>query len=705
MDCGNGFMINLEHSSENPLVCSVCSGREVFGILPACLHVVCVTCAEYMRKDDVYRCILCKESSQKIISNPNICNSENTNKSPTCNWCHDNGEQTKSIGHCEDCDIWLCGECLKGHNRMPPLRNHNITLLSKSEHLGSLRCEAHPNEALECFCEACGVLTCRDCQLSVHRDHGSHRWVGEKAVQLKAPLEEGIQNLKESGKKLSSALLCATSARTCMEDSFIFSVEKARQDIKSRTSSLIDCIQNRSECLLNELDKKADTYIGRLQETEDLIRKLQEQINFASAFSSHLIQNVDNDPASLVQLYETVKLRLDLLQILSEQVLSDSPSVIDSLDQKLKDRVKESSLWSESVIGWHTMVNTRALFLGTWDAEELCRYSGTIAWLPKQAKNTFSLKDNNQTFSSQVVVKTENGLSKNNDFASNQLSADTNDFLDSLAELDGDKWTCGEANGESNSSPVGCAICFGVGLLAHCGRCNRAYHLDCHLPRINSISLTPSWVCGLCADDEVDSAVHVEQAVNGRFSRSDYLAGCRILMGLLVHEEAVHFTASVCPACSVPLLSTSQSMPHCPEGHLYHRLAELRLYLEEAASTPNGRSDTYSNPYSDSNQCHFTCLSDWLIEVDKFWSDAAKETNIRGSTKGCLQAARRLRSRLNSLVREHRPDCEAILSGKTIANDLISEPLSNNPSVVDNYVPESYVLNTSPVPVKNEVGE
>ncbi|CAH8487608.1 unnamed protein product [Schistosoma turkestanicum] len=524
MDCGNGFKINLEQTSDNPLVCSVCSAHEVFGILPACLHVVCVACVEYMRKEDAYCCILCKESSQKIISNPNICNTENTNKSPTCNWCHDNGEQTKSIGHCEECDIWLCGECLKGHNRMPPLRNHNITLLSKSEHLGSLRCEAHPNEALECFCEACGVLTCRDCQLSVHRDHGSHRWVGEKAVQLKAPLEEGIQNLKESGKKLSSALLCATNARTCMEDSFIYSVEKARQDIKSRTSSLIDCIQNRSECLLNELDKKSDIYVVRLQETESLIRKLQEQINFASAFSNHLIQNVDNDPASLVQLYETVKLRLDVLQILSEQILSDSSSVVDSLDQKLKDRIKESSLWSENVVGWHAMVNTRALFLGTWDAEELCRYSGTIAWLPKEAKTTFSPKDNNsQALGCQLAMKIENGLSKPNELASNQLSSDTNDFLDSLAELDGDKWICGETNGESNSSPVGCAICFGVGLLAHCGRCSRAYHLDCHLPRINSISLTPSWVCGLCADKEVDSAAHIDPLVNDKFSRSDYL--------------------------------------------------------------------------------------------------------------------------------------------------------------------------------------
>ncbi|KAK4469156.1 hypothetical protein MN116_006736 [Schistosoma mekongi] len=692
MDCGNGFKRNLEQASES-LVCSVCSAREVFGILPACLHVACVTCAEYMRKDDVYCCLLCKESSPKIISNPNICNTENTNKSPTCNWCHDNGEQTKSIGHCEDCDIWLCGECLKGHNRMPPLRNHNITLLSKSEHLGSLRCEAHPNEALECFCEACGVLTCRDCQLSVHRDHGSHRWVGEKAVQLRAPLEERIQNLKELREKLSSALHCATSARTCVEDSFIFTVEKARRDIKTRTSSLINCIQNRSECLLNELNKKADMYVGRLQETEDLILKLQEQINFASAFSNHLIRNMDNDPASLVQLYDTVTLRLDLLQLLSEQVLNGSSSIIDSVDQKLKDRIKESNLWSENIVGWRTMVNTRALFLGTWDAEELCRYSGTIAWLPKQAKTTFSHNDN-----SQVPIKVENGLSKTVDHTCNQLSSDTNDFLDSLAELDGNNWTCGDTNRESSSSPVGCAICFGVGLLAHCGRCNRAYHLDCHLPRINSISLTPNWVCGLCADEEVLLAAHADQSVNGRFPRSDYLAGCRILMGLLVHNEAVHFTASVCPACSVPLLSSSQSTPHCPSGHLYHRLAELRLYLEEAASSPNSCN-------SDKNQCRFTCLSDWLVEVDKFWSDAAKETDIHGSTKGCLQAARRLRSRLNSLVREYRPDCEAVLSSKSIDTGLVNEQLSSIPSDADDYTSEPYALTTSPVLLKTEVNE
>ncbi|CAH8502503.1 unnamed protein product [Heterobilharzia americana] len=330
-----------------------------------------------------------------------------------------------------------------------------------------------------------------------------------------------------------------------------------------------------------------EMYVGQLQDAETLIRKLQEQINFVSAFSNHLIQNVDNDPASLVQLYETVKLRLDLLQLFSERILNDSAFVMNSVDEKLKDKIKESSLWSENVIGWRSVVSTRALFLG--------------------------------------LTKTDNPVS-------DQLAADTNDFLDSLAELDGDKWICGDNNGESLSGPTGCAICFGVGLLAHCERCGRAYHLDCHLPRIDSISLTSNWACCLCADDEVTSTTHVDKPSDSGFSHNDYLVGCRILMGLLVHAEAVHFTASVCPACSAPLLSPSRSMPHCPAGHLYHRLSELRLRLEEsAASLSNGYSYSTSSPDSDNSQSRFTSLGDWLVEVDKFWSDAAKETEFRVS--------------------------------------------------------------------------
>ncbi|VDQ11181.1 unnamed protein product [Trichobilharzia regenti] len=228
----------------------------------------------------------------------------------------------------------------------------------------------------------------------------------------------------------------------------------------------------------------------------------------------------------MVQLYEIVKLRLDLLQILSEQILNDSASLGNSVDQKLKDQIKGSSLWTDNAVGWRTVVNTRALFLGNWDAEELCRYSGTIAWLPKQTDVNIPHKDSDQIVENQTTVKIENGLTQADNAASNlSTTTDTNDFLDSLAELDGDKLTCRD-NGESLLGSAGCAICFGVGLLAHCGQCNRAYHLDCHLPRIDSISLTSDWVCVLCsvaANDETPSTTTTTQSLKNGFSWDDYM--------------------------------------------------------------------------------------------------------------------------------------------------------------------------------------
>lgn len=95
-------------------------------------------------------------------------------------------------------------------------------------------------------------------------------------------------------------------------------------------------------------------------------------------------------------------------------------------------------------------------------------------------------------------------------------------------------------------------------------------------------------------------------------------------MGLLVHAEAVHFCATVCPACSVPLLQPGRVVKHCPAGHLYHRLADLRLQLEEAALGSSEQVDVTEDG-STNGRTRLTRLDDWLVAVDKFWSDAANE--------------------------------------------------------------------------------
>lgn len=51
------------------------------------------------------------------------------NKTPNCMWCSEGGESNVSQGHCKQCNQWLCTECIKGHNRMPPFRSHTINIV------------------------------------------------------------------------------------------------------------------------------------------------------------------------------------------------------------------------------------------------------------------------------------------------------------------------------------------------------------------------------------------------------------------------------------------------------------------------------------------------------------------------------------------------------------------------------------------------
>ncbi|VEL35883.1 unnamed protein product [Protopolystoma xenopodis] len=100
------------------------------------------------------------------------------------------------------------------------------------------------------------------------------------------------------------------------------------------------------------------------------------------------------------------------------------------------------------------------------------------------------------------------------------------------------------------------------------------------------------------------------------------MSGCRILLSILVHPDAIHFSASFCPGCSCPLIGASRlrastidpcvgvsqserieadvartgeifvgnstgSSPlreNCPLALVHHRLAQLCDALDEAGA-------------------------------------------------------------------------------------------------------------------------
>ena len=45
-----------------------------------------------------------------------------------------------------------------------------------------------------------------------------------------------------------------------------------------------------------------------------------------------------------------------------------------------------------------------------------------------------------------------------------------------------------------------CAVCRCGGELVCCDECPRVYHIECHVPSLNEISMNEKWKCGLCCE-------------------------------------------------------------------------------------------------------------------------------------------------------------------------------------------------------------
>lgn len=114
---------------------------------------------------------------------------------------------------------------------MPNFRNHTIEMVGDCGVKG-LMCEVHPQEALELYCETCGVLTCRNCQLSLHRDHSGHRWVKEKAELLRENLVSSIDSMESQSERLRGFI-------ELMEDSPV-DIEASIHAAKSAHSQVMD---------------------------------------------------------------------------------------------------------------------------------------------------------------------------------------------------------------------------------------------------------------------------------------------------------------------------------------------------------------------------------------------------------------------------------------------------------------------------------
>lgn len=138
----------------------------------------------------------------------------------------------------------------------------------------------HPREALELYCETCGVLTCRDCQLSVHRDHGGHRWVREKAELLRPGLISAIKSLETQIDQLRNFV----DSSKCSPADILSSVAAAKVAHRRSVDDLIRIVKVNKTSFEADLDKTAHKHISKLHKASSVIQSLMVRVFQSNCF-------------------------------------------------------------------------------------------------------------------------------------------------------------------------------------------------------------------------------------------------------------------------------------------------------------------------------------------------------------------------------------------------------------------------------------
>lgn len=143
-------------------------------------------------------------------------------------------------------------------------------------------CKEHTNERLALFCETCERLTCRDCQLTRHRDH-KYQFSGEMATAARAGVTALLAEVAYKRALLASA------ARVIRDRQALIADKKRAlvHDITQTVVRLTGAVNARGKQLVLRLNEVCDAKQRVLAEKKEALRQLagvtEHAVEFAGA--------------------------------------------------------------------------------------------------------------------------------------------------------------------------------------------------------------------------------------------------------------------------------------------------------------------------------------------------------------------------------------------------------------------------------------
>uniref|UniRef100_A0A3P8YIL1 Uncharacterized protein n=1 Tax=Esox lucius TaxID=8010 RepID=A0A3P8YIL1_ESOLU len=250
-------------------------------LLP-CLHSVCRECvplSELQRE-----CPVCGSQyfSSEITDNPFF--SKFSDLKPRCGGC----DEPVVCGWCAECVEPLCSVCVAAHKRVKLTREHSVLFRLPPGFSRAVLCPIHSREQMKLFCVTCDQLTCRDCQLTFHREH-KYMLAQEALPQQREWLQYLMETVKKQRPIVQQNLLELEGRLSDLEDL----QESLRAEVKDILKVIWRVLVKRAMQLSKEMQDLCRNESECVTERQAQLRKLGERQEYVLAFTENTLKNED----------------------------------------------------------------------------------------------------------------------------------------------------------------------------------------------------------------------------------------------------------------------------------------------------------------------------------------------------------------------------------------------------------------------------
>ena len=310
---------------EKEITCAVCQEHYTEPKILPCLHYYCKKCilklALRTGSKQPFSCPECREETtlpeggvdqlktaffvNRFKSNFSLLQRVHGKVEVMCEECTKSGDKAEAF--CRHCTVFICRECERQHKRMKSFSSHEVVSLEDlkqgrareiaTKEPPTKKCDVH-EEPLVIFCSDCNSLICRDCTVTIHKDH-KFEFSKVAAPDTKKKLLDHLSPLRSAVNSLSSA---------------VGDIQNTKQEVEAQGKSVTDTIhtsftelqlvlQQRKQQLLHEVASRVEEKIDKLsaQEKKLLLANAQVQSvveyteRFVSGCSANEVMNMQTE--------------------------------------------------------------------------------------------------------------------------------------------------------------------------------------------------------------------------------------------------------------------------------------------------------------------------------------------------------------------------------------------------------------------------